>query len=453
MVRAAFVAVDLFSLIIAAAVAYVALWVIYGLLGVSYADAWKIVSERWPSFALSSTLAVFWLYTRGHHHARMAFWEEAGGVVAVCAGSLMIEGFLLYANKADASRLSTFVTWFIAPFLVMSARSILKAKLRSRGFGIARTLVVGRDKEAAAVARVLSSDQHMGYVVCGFAGFSNLVEITREARQLRADTVVLALSGADSFENTLASSIRQEGLNVVLAPPLPGIASAGARMQYVIGQDAVLIVDRPEVLPRLSRLAKRSFDVAVAGSLLGLASLPMLVVAALVRGDGGPAIYGHERVGAEGRKFKCLKFRSMAVDADERLERLLHLDSTAREEWERFGKLRNDPRVTALGRFIRKSAIDELPQLINVIKGDMSLVGPRPVTEGELLQHYGAVTSLYGSVRPGLTGLWQVSGRNDVSYEERVALDTWYVRNWSPWHDIAILLKTVPALLSRRGAY
>lgn len=206
-------------------------------------------------------------------------------------------------------------------------------------------------------------------------------------------------------------------------------------------------------MPRLTRLSKRLFDIVLSSAALAVAAVPMLLIAAIVRMDGGPAIFGHERVGTNGRKFRCLKFRSMAVDADRRLEELLRADSDARREWEETRKLKNDPRVTRFGRFKRRTALDELPQLINVLKGDMSLVGPRPVTEPELAQYYGDATSLYLSVRPGVTGLWQVSGRNDLSYEQRVGLDAWYVRNWSPWHDTAIILKTFPALLFRRGAY
>ena len=224
------------------------------------------------------------------------------------------------------------------------------------------------------------------------------------------------------------------------------------RMQYVIGQDAVLLVDKIDVVPRLSRLAKRSFDLAVTTAALVAAAIPMLAVAALVKLDGGPAIFGHERIGAAGRKFRCLKFRSMSIDAEGRLQEYLAKNPEARSEWESTRKLKDDPRVTRLGRFIRKTAFDELPQLFNVLRGDMSLVGPRPVTEPELA-YYGEAQDLYLSVRPGVTGLWQVSGRNDLTYEQRVGLDAWYVKNWSPWHDTAIIIKTVPALLLRRGAY
>ena len=192
--------------------------------------------------------------------------------------------------------------------------------------------------------------------------------------------------------------------------------------------------------------------VEVSLAALAAAALPMLIIALLVKRDGGPAIYGHERIGAGGRTFRCLKFRSMAIDAEERVERLLASDGEVEREWESTRKLKADPRVTWIGKFLRQTALDELPQLVNVVRGEMSLVGPRPVTDEEIGM-YGESVGLYSSVRPGVTGLWQVSGRNDVSYEERVALDAWYVQNWSLWHDLAIIMKTVPALLTKRGAY
>ena len=210
-------------------------------------------------------------------------------------------------------------------------------------------------------------------------------------------------------------------------------------------------------LPRAARASqpalKRALDIAGAGSLL-LLSLPVfLVLALLVRLDGGPAFFAHERVGRGGRRFGCFKFRSMVTDSAARLEALLAHDPAARAEWEATRKLRHDPRTTWVGRFLRASSLDELPQLINVLRGDMSLVGPRPVTAAELAAHYGAAAEHYLSVRPGITGLWQVSGRSNTSYAIRVALDVRYATNPSLMADLRILLRTPAAVLLRRGAH
>ncbi|WP_439598574.1 sugar transferase [Falsiroseomonas sp.] len=200
-------------------------------------------------------------------------------------------------------------------------------------------------------------------------------------------------------------------------------------------------------------IAKRGLDLLGAGLLL-LFCLPVfLVIGLLVRMDGGPAFYAHERVGRGGRLFGCLKFRSMVADADRRLAALLERDPAARAEWEATRKLKADPRVTAIGRFLRATSLDELPQILNVLRGEMSLVGPRPVQAAELAVYYGPAAQHYMAVRPGITGPWQVSGRNDTSYAQRVALDVAYARHPSLLGDIRILLRTPMAVLARRGAY
>jgi lipopolysaccharide/colanic/teichoic acid biosynthesis glycosyltransferase len=168
--------------------------------------------------------------------------------------------------------------------------------------------------------------------------------------------------------------------------------------------------------------------------------------------DGGPVLFAHRRVGRDGRSFRCLKFRSMAIDAEARLAGLLARDPQARAEWAEDHKLRNDPRVTALGEFLRKSSLDELPQLFNVLRGEMSLVGPRPIVEAEIVK-YGRRFDQYCAVKPGITGLWQVSGRNDTTYRTRVALDCVYAANRSLMLDARVLVATVPAVLMRRGSY
>jgi Undecaprenyl-phosphate galactose phosphotransferase WbaP len=202
-----------------------------------------------------------------------------------------------------------------------------------------------------------------------------------------------------------------------------------------------------------SSLAKRVVDLAMAWTLLVFALPMMLAIAVLIKlTDPGPVLFVQRRCGFNGRTFKCYKFRSMRVDSAERLEKLLASDPAAAEEWAKYQKLRNDPRVTLIGRALRKSSLDELPQLFNIIRGDMSVVGPRPITSGEIFR-YGAYFPYYTAVRPGVLGLWQVSGRNDVDYDKRVALDVEYVRNWTIWSDIKIMVRAVPVVLFASGAY
>lgn len=198
---------------------------------------------------------------------------------------------------------------------------------------------------------------------------------------------------------------------------------------------------------------KRSMDVMLVTAALIAFSPIFVLVAILVKlSDGGPIFYGHMRVGRGQRMFPCLKFRTMVPNSAEVLEKHLAFDPVAREEWLESRKLKNDPRITPVGKVLRRSSLDELPQLLNILRGDMSIVGPRPVVVDEI-KKYGSDAIYYIQARPGLTGPWQVSGRNDVSYESRVAFDRNYVENWSIWTDVAIIAKTVPAVLTARGTY
>lgn len=166
----------------------------------------------------------------------------------------------------------------------------------------------------------------------------------------------------------------------------------------------------------------------------------------------GPVFYGHVRVGQNGKSFKCWKFRSMIVDADKQLEKILKENPAMREEWEKDRKFTNDPRVTPIGKFLRRTSIDEIPQLFNILIGEMSFVGPRPVTAPELVK-YGKMADYVLSVKPGLSGMWQISGRSDTIYEERITLDTYYIQNWSVWLDIWIIIRTIWVVLKGKGAY
>jgi exopolysaccharide production protein ExoY len=201
-----------------------------------------------------------------------------------------------------------------------------------------------------------------------------------------------------------------------------------------------------------NQMVIRCLDIAIAVAALVLVLPLMLIVAIVLAIEGGPILFAHRRIGYGGRSFLCLKFRTMVVGAEKRLARLLRDDAVARSEWERDHKLRNDPRVTPFGRFLRRSSLDELPQLLNVLRGEMSIVGPRPIVEAETAR-YGRRIASYCSVKPGLTGIWQVSGRNDVEYRTRVAMDCLYARYCRPSLYLWLVIATVPAVLARRGSY
>lgn len=202
-----------------------------------------------------------------------------------------------------------------------------------------------------------------------------------------------------------------------------------------------------------SSALKRAMDLVIAFTVLAFVAPIFLIVYSLIKFfDPGPALFSHLRVGRDGRMFTVYKFRTMRVDAQERLDELLASSPEAAAEWAKYQKLKNDPRVTLIGRILRRSSLDELPQLLNIVRGEMSVIGPRPVTSGEI-HRYGADYPFYTAVRPGVLGLWQVKGRNKLTYPERVAYDVQYVKTWSIWQDIKILFMAVPVVLFGLGAY
>lgn len=198
---------------------------------------------------------------------------------------------------------------------------------------------------------------------------------------------------------------------------------------------------------------KRVMDIAIAFPVLVFVSPLLVAIYALIKiFDPGPALFRQLRVGRDGRQFTVLKFRSMRVDAEVRLAQMLASDPAALEEWDRYQKLRNDPRVTFVGRILRRTSLDELPQLVNILRGEMSVIGPRPVTSSEI-HRYGSAYPFYTAVRPGVLGLWQVKGRNRLTYPERIALDVKYVTTWTIWQDLKIMTMAVPVVLLGLGAY
>ncbi|HHD2620505.1 TPA: exopolysaccharide biosynthesis polyprenyl glycosylphosphotransferase, partial [Escherichia coli] len=229
---------------------------------------------------------------------------------------------------------------------------------------------------------------------------------------------------------------------VSVIPTLRGMPLDSTDMSFIFSHEVMIFRVQQNLAKWSSRTLKRLFDIIASIAIIILLSPVLLYISRLVKKDGGPAIYGHERIGKDGKPFKCLKFRSMVTNSKDVLNELLQNDPEAKREWDTTFKLKNDPRITKIGAVLRRTSLDELPQLFNVLKGEMSLVGPRPIITAEL-ERYNEEVDYYLLSKPGMTGLWQVSGRSDVDYETRVYLDAWYVKNWSMWNDIAILFKTV----------
>ncbi|WP_082456527.1 sugar transferase [Novosphingobium sp. Leaf2] len=248
----------------------------------------------------------------------------------------------------------------------------------------------------------------------------------------------------------------RDGLRDVHAQPsdIRGQIRSTSPLKLFVGNPPVSDEARQGPSTRLGALnLTRCFDILVA-TLAILVFLPLLILAAIAikASAPGPVLFVQPRVGRNGKLFPCFKFRSMVVNSSDVLRALLESSPGARSEWERDQKLRADPRITPVGALLRKSSLDELPQLFNILAGHMSVVGPRPIVEAEI-RRYGRRFDAYCSVRPGLTGLWQVSGRNEVSYDARVRLDALYALRKSTLYDVSICLRTIPAVLAARGVY
>lgn len=422
-------------------------------------DAQHDVVARVIQFSLVACIALLNFERTGHYKLRMPFWIEVQGICGTLAFAMAFDGFLLFASKQDFSRLSLVLAWVPAAPLIIGAHAALRNFLRRRNLWEVPTLLIGGHSAADDAWDAVRSEASLGYNIV--AQVKDLPRAFDEASgswenlcaRNHADYVLIALDGPELARTELPlAQLMREKVPFSLSPPLKYFPVSGMVPHYFFNHDVMLLTNDKGLEQPLPRLIKRCFDIGASSvALVALAPL-MLVLAFFIRRDGGPALYGHKRIGLNGASFTCLKFRSMIHNSGEVLRQYLASNPEAAAEWKREWKLHDDPRVTRLGRFLRKSSLDELPQLFNVLHGDMSLVGPRPIVLAEA-GRYNHDIAYYRRVRPGITGLWQVSGRNDVSYERRVWMDSWYVRNWSLWNDIAILCKTITVLATRQGAY
>lgn len=362
--------------------------------------------------------------------------------------------------------LALILTSIVFAFVEPLARSIVRLTAgRARWWG-KRVIVVGGSRRGLTTYRLLQKHAAMGLrpvgivedvlspascaEIEGYLGqFDDLTEI---AATHRVDTAVLAMS--PHFDDDTRRLISRGGMGIrhwIVIPDSQGLPHLWATAGEVAGQPALAM--QVGLLSPTALWLKRISDLVIVSVGVLLASPLLLFIAAAVRWSSpGPIFYSQERIGRHGRRFRAWKFRSMVPNADQVLKDLLAKDPAMRAEWEADHKLKKDPRITWIGRFIRKTSLDELPQLWNIFKGEMSLVGPRPIVEAEI-EKYGEHYEQYAAVTPGLTGLWQISGRNKTTYQERIDFDAYYVRNWTLWFDLHILISTVRVVLLREGAF
>ena len=395
---------------------------------------------------------------QGHYCRRIPFWSEARQVVLCCIIGLLTSGLLGFLSRLQTSRLFLIGTWLVMPIFILILRRFTKRCLILAGLWRIPVLIVGDQMNVRSAAAVLLSEPMLGYHVADCANPASLALMVGELGWQRvlqrcgARLVIVAFDPQCYPKRNFVESLVREHIPFAMMPQSDGLPVFGFQWNYFFSHDTILVTYRNNLAQPLQRTAKIAFDLSVAALALIVLAPLLLLIALLVKLDGGPALFVHTRIGAGGREFRCLKFRSMSVHGESMLQRLLIRDPAAAAEWAATHKLRNDPRVTWIGRLLRKTSLDELPQLLNVLRLEMSLVGPRPIVRHEV-PRYAEDIAYYYEARPGITGLWQVSGRSDLSYERRVRLDCWYVKNWTVWHDIAILTKTVPVILNRKGAY
>ncbi len=423
-------------------------------------------------FALLAIAFVVFRYLSGDYSRRRLFWDSAKQSTTALFITALPDLFLMSLNIHAFAVVHIVGCWAFLIVGIPLSRQLARELLAKAGFWYIPTALIGPADRAAtiheALARSLSLGFQVRWTVCDGDGDSlhrlpNVLklgatqprDIAEQLAQMNCPQAVVATDANNSTEYTeVVRRLMEAGIAVSIVPSFKRLPLVGAATNYFFQHDVLLLQVRSNLQRFPQKLAKRIFDIVATLCLLVVFSPLFLIIAmAIRRYDKGRVTYSQKRVGQNGIAFNCIKFRTMAEDADERLQRWRHEKPELYQEYIKTFKLRDDPRITAPGRWLRKTSLDELPQLVNVLRGEMSLVGPRPVVEQELRDFYGPAAQMYKRVRPGLTGLWQVSGRSDTTYEERVTFDEWYILNWSFWYDIVILIQTAGIMLTGKGAY
>lgn len=425
-------------------------------------------SHDWWIFAVW----FFFFHYEGIYTKFFSFWDEIQVLFKI--SFLSTAGVFAIASVGKAhDEISRTVIVFMGivsialfPFIRIGTKQILrKAGLLKR-----RVLILGAGKTGILIAHALMSEPNYGFEIKGFVddnpriigakingikvhrGIKNAV---RYVKNCNIQTVIVAMPGLGKEGlKTLVNDLQFKVDNLLFVPDVFGIAVLGTSLHQFFSEGAFAFEMKNNLSNPFNTIAMKCFDIFLSILLLPFLFFAMAIFTVLIKIDSkGPALFRHDRIGKGGRKFKCFKFRTMHRGSEEILSDLLSNDLRINEEWRNHHKIKNDPRITRVGRFLRSTSLDELPQIINILKGEMSLVGPRPVTQEEIDKYYKNNAELCFSVPPGITGLWQVSGRNDMSYNRRILLDSWYVRNWNIWLDIVILFKTVSVVIRKKGAW
>ncbi|WP_456397408.1 undecaprenyl-phosphate galactose phosphotransferase WbaP [Desulfurobacterium sp.] len=445
---------DLIVFYISLLVAYLLrLWLSDKLLPHYYMTFSKLLSLWWFPVAY-----IFSFWIQGLYTSRFPFWEEVKRIIkaASFATIIILSVVSLGRLSEHVSRTTVIILWMLSIPIFAVTRKFLKSLLYRLSLWKQEAIAVGNKEFIDKIKEIFDKDHFMGYHIDrGIEVSSSNFSYEKELLDLEADTLIVAIP--DSFRGDtekFLAKIHKSARNVLFVPDIKGLAFLNSELYPLFFSEMFLLSVKNNLKYFTNRFFKRLFDLTVSILLLPILLPVIIVIAILIKLDSeGPIFFVHNRIGKDGKIIGVIKFRTMYKDAQQRLEKLLAENEDIRREWQTYFKLKNDPRITRVGKFLRKTSLDELPQIFNVLKGDMSLVGPRPVVKEEIEKYYRDFAQYYYLVKPGITGLWQVSGRSDTDYEKRVRLDTWYVLNWSLWLDIIILVKTVKTVLKREGAY
>ena len=421
----------------------------------------------WIVFPL---LYIIFLNIQQLYNRRTQFWQLIQKLFLASFYAIASIIILLYIARiaGSTSRLFIAVFWILSFILLVLFRYITKKILEKYQLLQVPVLIIGAGKTAELLVQGIKNDAGMGYKIIGllednkveegilenYTVLGKFSEAEQVITKYKIQHVFIAAPGLEQGKLTkLIYKVQPLVKSMGVIPNLVGVPMGGIEAESLFNEKLMLLRLRNNLARPVNRWIKTIFDyvLTITGT---IAISPILIVIALwiYKDSPGPVIFKHRRIGKNGKEFNCYKFRSMCVDAKEKLEQLLKNDPQARAEWEKDFKLKNDPRITKSGAFLRKTSLDELPQIFNVLKGEMSLVGPRPIIRDEMAR-YGEYIDDYLMVKPGITGMWQVSGRSDTGYKERVQLDSWYVRNWSVWLDAMLLWRTMKIVVQRKGAY
>jgi len=380
---------------------------------------------------------VILLYFQGIYTNRFSFFEESYRIFRVLTiGLLSILAFALIYNVYAISRYMILVFWIFGSLFLTLQKYIFKRLIFKKGYFLRKVYIINSHQNYDFVKRIISDNIYLGYKI---VNDENL-----------ADDVILLNPSMDLKE---ISKLFKKYKNVKFAFAESGIPLLNVQIENIFTQPLSFVSVRNNLLSKNMLITKRIFDIVFSIFLIFLFSPIIVITAILIKlTSKGPIFYVQKRPGRFGKIIKIYKFRTMYLDAEKKLEEILKNDEKLREEFMKYRKLKNDPRITPLGKILRRFSIDEIPQLFNVLKGDMSIVGPRPYQIDEI-EHMGEYKDIVLSVRPGLTGLWQISGRSDLSFQAKLKIETWYVLNWNLWLDLFIIIRTIPAVISGKGAY